>query len=125
MMNNSKTQHESKVSFDSLRFVWQSASLAGALLLVFAGAASANLPTVSTINKLALNAYCSEAKIESGELANGSVSYKHVVKLASNRALIEHPNIYRDSYAWQSKIAALLDQDGDEPGQLCNLKSLD
>jgi hypothetical protein len=50
---------------------------------------------------------------------NGSVSYKHVVELASNRALIEHPNVYRDSYAWKAKIAALLDQDDDEPSQLC------
>jgi hypothetical protein len=123
-MKTSKHQQESKISFDSVRFGCRSGTLAGALLLVFAGAASAKLPNVSTINKLALKAYCSEANVESGELAQGSVSYKHVAELASNRALIEHPNIYRDSYAWRSKIAALLDQDGDDPGQLCNINSL-
>jgi hypothetical protein len=42
--------------------------------------------------------------------------------MASNRALIEHPNVYRDSDAWKEKIVALLDQDGDEPSQLCNRK---
>ena len=94
-----------------------------ALLFAFAGAASAELPNSSTINKLALKAYGSEATIESSELENGSVSYKQVVELASNRALIEHPNVYRDSYAWKANIVALLDQDGDEPSQLCNRKS--
>jgi hypothetical protein len=118
-----KNQRESKVAFDSVRFGWLNPSLAAALLLAFAGAASAELPNSSTINKLALKAYCSEAKIESSELENGSISYKHVVELASNRALIEHPNVYRDSYAWKAKIVTLLDQDGDEPSHLCNRKS--
>ena len=118
-MKTPKNQRESKVAFDSVRFGWLSSSLAASLLFAFAGAASAELPNSSTINKLALKAYCSEAKIESSELDNGSVSYKHVVELASNRALIEHPNVYRDAYAWKAKIAAPLDQDGDEPSQLC------
>jgi hypothetical protein len=118
-MKTPKNQNESKVAFGSVRLGWSSSSLAAALLFAFAGTASADLPNSPTINKLALKAYCSEAKIESSELENGSVSYKHVVELASNRALIEHPNVYRDSYAWKTKIAALLDQDGDAPSQLC------
>ena len=122
-MKTSKNQRESKVAFGSVRFGWLSSSLAAALLFAFAGAASAELPNSSTINKLARKAYCSEAKLESSALENGSVSYKQVVELASNRALIEHPNVYRDSYAWKAQIVALLDQDGDEPSQLCNRKS--
>ena len=66
-----------------------------------------------------------EAQLESSEMENGRVSYKQVVERASNRALIEHPNVYRDSYPWKVKIVALLDQDGDEPGQLCNRKSFE
>jgi hypothetical protein len=123
-MKTSKDQRESKVAFGSVRFGWLSWSLAAALLFVFVGAASAEMPNSSTINKLARKAYCSEAKIESSELKNGSVSYKQVVERASNRALSEHPNVYRDSYAWKAKIVALLDQDGDAPTQLCNIKSL-
>jgi hypothetical protein len=119
----SKSQGESKVAFGSVRFGWLSSPLAAALLVAFAGVASAELPNSSTINQLAQKAYCSEAKLESSELKNGSVSYKQVVELASNRALIEHPNVYHDSYAWKAKIVALLDQDGDEPSQLCNRKS--
>jgi len=122
-VKTAKNQRESKVAFGSVRFGWLSSSLAAALLFAFAGAASAELPNPSTINKLARKAYCSEAKIESSELKNGSVSYKQVVERASNRALSEHPNVYRDSYAWKAKIVALLDQDGDEPAQFCNIKS--
>jgi len=61
--------------------------------------------------------------MESSQLDNCIVSYKHVVELVSNRALIEHPNVYRYSYAWKVKIVALLGQDGDDPNQLCNRKS--
>ncbi len=118
-MKTSKNPRESKVAFGSVRFGRLSSSLAAALLCVFAGAASAG-PNSSTINQLARKAYCSEAKIESSGLENGRVSYKQVVERASNRALIEHPNVYRDSYAWKAQIVALLDQDGDEPSQLCN-----
>jgi hypothetical protein len=123
-MKTPKDQRESKVAFGSVRFGWLSSSLAAALLFVFAGAASAELPNSSTINDLARKAYCSEAKSESSELKNGSVSYKQVVERASSRALSEHPNVYRDSYAWKARIVALLDQDGDAPTQFCNIKSL-
>jgi hypothetical protein len=122
-MKAPKNQCEGKVGFGSVRFEWLSSSLAAALLFAFAGAASAELPNSATINKLARQTYCSEAKLESSQLKNGSVSYKQVVERASNRALIEHSNVYRDSYAWKAKIVALLDQDGDEPSQLCNRKS--
>ncbi len=121
-MKTPQNQRESKVAFGSVRFGWLSSSPAAALLFAFAGAASADLPNSSTINKLARKAYCSEAKVESSELKNGSVSYKQVVERASNRALIEHPNVYRDSSGWKAKIVALLDQDGDEPAQFCNIK---
>ena len=124
-MKTAKNKRESKVAFGSVRCKWLSSSFAAALLVTFAGAASAELPNSSTINKLARKAYCSEAKLESSELENGRVSYKQVVERASNRALIEHPNVYRDSYAWKVKIVALLDQDGDEPSQLCNRKSFE
>jgi hypothetical protein len=123
-MKTPKNRRESKFSFRNARFGWRSSSFTAALLFVFAGAASAELPNSSTINKLALNAYCSQAKTESKSLDNGIVSYKQVAGLASNRALTEHPNIYRDSYAWKAKIVALLDQYGDEPiSELCNGKS--
>jgi hypothetical protein len=99
------------------------AALAGLLLVSLGGAAWAAPPSPSTINKLALNAYCSEAQNESASLQEGRVSYKQVAALASNRALIEHPDVYRDSFAWKAKIVALLDQYGDEPtSQLCNEK---
>jgi hypothetical protein len=119
-----KNHGESKVASSNARFRWLSSSLAAALLFAFAGAASAGLPNSSTINKLARKAYCSEAKVESSELKNGSISYKQVVEQASNRALSEHPNVYRNSDAWKTKIVALLDQDGDDPTQACNIKSL-
>jgi hypothetical protein len=121
-VKTSKNQRESKVVF-GVRFGWLSSSLTAVLLFAFAGAASAEPPNSSTINKLARQAYCSEAKLESSKLENGSVSYKQVVEQASNLAVIEHPNVYRDSNAWRAKIVALLDQDGDEPSQLCNRKS--
>ena len=121
----SKNQYKSKVAFGSIRFGWLSSLLAAALLFAFSGAASAELPNTSTIEQLARKAYCSEAQLESSELENGSISYKQVVEQASNRALIEHPDVYRDSYAWKIKIVALLDQDGDDPSQLCNRKSFE
>jgi hypothetical protein len=123
-MKTPKNQRESKVACGNVQFGWLSSLLAAALLFVFAGAASAELPNSATINKLARKAYCSEAKIESSELKNGRVSYKQVVERASNRALSEHPNVYRDSDAWKAKIVALLDQDGDQPSQFCNIQSL-
>ena len=63
----------------------------------------------TSINKIAIEAYCSEAQSKSALLADGSVSYKRVADLASERALVEHPNVYRDSSAWKVKIVALLD----------------
>jgi hypothetical protein len=59
----------------------------------------AELPNSSAIDKLARKAYCSEEKIESSQLDNSIVSYKQVVEQASNRALIEHPNVYISLYA--------------------------
>jgi hypothetical protein len=116
-------QRESKVASGCVRPGWKSSSLAAALVFAFANAASAELPNSSTVNKLAQKAYCSQATIDSSELTDGSVSYKDVIEMANNRALIEHPKVYPDSDAWKEKIIALLDQDGDDPSQLCNGKS--
>jgi hypothetical protein len=33
-------------------------------------------------------------------LTNGSISYQHVLDLASERAFSEHPNVYRSSFDW-------------------------
>jgi hypothetical protein len=84
-------------------------------------AAAANVPAnQALINKLALNAYCAEAHSKSALLADGSISYKQVADLASNRALVEHPKVYSDSASWKAKIVAMLDQYGDEPmKELC------
>lgn len=121
MMGNHTAQRKSRVSFDNFSRWWRSPALAGALLIALPAAVSAASPTTSTINKLALNSYCAEAQSKSRSLEDGSLSYKKVAELASNRALIEHPNVYRDSFAWKARIVALLDQYGDEPiGQLCN-----
>ena len=119
-MRASKNEQERKNAFDSIRLGCGLSSLFGAaLLFAFAGAAWAELPNRAAINRVAQNTYCSEAKVESSELRNGIVSYKHVVEVASNRALVEHPNVYGDSYSWKAKIVALLDQQGDDPGVLC------
>lgn len=123
-MTNFKNQLEAKAALNRFRFGCLSSPVAAVLLFAFVSAASAELPNSSTINQFARKAYCSEAKVNSNELKNGSVSYKQVAELASNRALIEHPNVYSDSYAWKAKIVALLDQDGDEPSQFCNRKNL-
>jgi hypothetical protein len=121
MMRNFTAQRKSHLFFDSLSRWCRRSVLAVALLIALPAAASAAPLSTSTINKLALNSYCAEAESKSGSLADGSVSYKRVAELASNRALVEHPSVYRDSFAWKAKIVALLDQYGDEPiGQLCN-----
>ena len=52
------------------------------VLLVTIPAAASNISYVSA-NKLALKTYCSEARNESALLANGSTSYKDVIKRAS------------------------------------------
>ena len=120
-MKNITNQRKGYVSLSGFRRLWERAAPAGWLLIVLPMAASAAPPSQSTINKLALNTYCSEARSKSQSLANGSVSYKRVAQLASDRALAEHPNVYRDSFAWKARIVALLDQYGDEPtSQLCN-----
>jgi hypothetical protein len=65
-------------------------------------------------NRLALKAYCSEALNESTTRANGSTSYRDVVKRASARAMIEYPDVCPDMIAWQARIGAILDQYGDD-----------
>ncbi|HEY2104972.1 MAG TPA: hypothetical protein VGH29_04270 [Candidatus Binataceae bacterium] len=118
-MRTCSAQRYSRVPFNSPQG-WLSA-LAVVLLTALPAAASAAPPSPSTINKLALNSYCAEAQSESQSVGDGSVSYKRVAEIASNRALMDHPKIFRDSSAWKAKIVALLDQYGDEPiGQLCN-----
>jgi hypothetical protein len=98
----------------------KAAVLAGLLLVGSPTALLAKSVSRSTVNKLALNAYCDEARNKSKPLADGTISYKRVAELASRRALAEHPSVYSDSLAWKAKIVALLDQYGDEPSaQLC------
>jgi hypothetical protein len=93
------------------------AVFAGSLLIAWP-AAAAPQPSVS---RLALKAYCSEAHQEAALLADGSISYKQVADLASDRALADHPNVYPDPAPWKAKIVALLDQYGDEPmSELCS-----
>jgi hypothetical protein len=93
-------------------------SQAAGSLLVGVPAAASNEPNPS-LNKLALNAYCAEARSKSSLLSNGSISYKKVVELASERAFVEYP--YVDRSAWKAKISVLLDQYGDDPTtQLCS-----
>jgi hypothetical protein len=119
-MRNSTNQCKSHFSLGRLsRWGW-SVAFAGSMLIAIPAAAS-NAPGGQTsINKIAIEAYCSEAQSKSALLADGSVSYKRVADLASERALVEHPNVYRDSSAWKVKIVALLDQYGDEPmSELC------
>jgi hypothetical protein len=100
---------------------WWKTVFAGSLLIACL-AAAANVPHAS-VNKLALKAYCSEAHQKAALLADGSISYKQVADLASDRALAEHPNVYPDPAAWKTKIVALLDQYGDEPmNELCSEK---
>jgi len=119
-MRKSTNHRKSHFSLAQLRRWGRSAVFAGSLLLAIPAAAS-NAPGGRTsINKIAINAYCSEAQSKSTLLADGSISYKRVIDLASERALVEHPNVYRDSFAWKVKIVAMLDQYGDEPmEELC------
>jgi hypothetical protein len=51
------------------------------------GGGSGNERTSSPVSKLALKAYCSEAHQKAALLADGSISYKQVADLASDRAL--------------------------------------
>ena len=103
----------------SFRQWWWKVVFAGSLLIAYP-AAAANVPQTS-VNKLALRAYCSEAHQKAALLADGRISYKQVADLASDRALVEHPNVYSDSAPWKTKIVSLLDQYGDEPiSELCS-----
>lgn len=92
---------------------WWKAAFAGSFLIA-GPAAAANVPQTS-VNKFALNAYCSEAHYKATLIADGSISYIQVADLASERARAEHPNVYPDTAPWKTKIVALLDQYGDEP----------
>jgi hypothetical protein len=90
-----KEQHKTKRK--PLR-LWWSAAFAASLLIALPASAASNAPgDQALINRFALNAYCSEAQSKSALLADGSISYKEVADFASKRALVEHPNVYRDS----------------------------
>lgn len=119
---NSLTAHRvTSVYWNKVSQSLQMPAIAIVLLIALPAAAAAQAPNGAAVNKLALNAYCTVAQKESSSLADGKVSYKQVADAASTQALAEHPNVYRDSFAWKAKIVALLDQYGDEPiGQLCS-----
>jgi hypothetical protein len=119
-MTNSKNRPKSDLSIARLHRWCRRAAFTGSLLITVTAAASSGPGDQGVINKFALNAYCSEAQSEATSLSDGRLSYKGVVEMASNRALIEHPNVYRDRSAWKTRIVAMLDQYGDEPtNQLC------
>jgi len=95
------------------------------VLLVVASAFPARASKIhsekAAINKAALGAYCEEAEEKREQLNDGRLSYKTVARLASNRAMSEHPDVYRDSNAWLARIVDLLDKYGDEPRhELCH-----
>jgi hypothetical protein len=120
-MRNKTNQRKSHSSLTQLSRWRSRVALAGSMLIAMPAAASNALGGQTSINKIAIEAYCSEAQSKSALLAEGRVSYKHVAELASERALVEHPSVYRDSSAWKVKIVALLDQYGDEPtSELCS-----
>ena len=97
------------------------AVFAGSLLVAVPATASNEHDRLASINKIAVNAYCAEVQSKSSSLANGSISYKHVLDLASERAFSEHPNVYRSPFAWKARLTVLLDQYGDDPAsQLCS-----
>jgi hypothetical protein len=91
-----------------------------------AAASAAPAHPAAQINKLALNAYCLEAQKKSRLLADEQVSYKSITELASDRAMLDHPGVLKDSASWKTRIVAMLDQYGDEPNaQLCGEDSGD
>ena len=119
-MRNNTNQCKSHFSLPGLRQRAWSVVFAGSLLIAVPAAAANDRGGPTSINKIAVEAYCAEAQSESSLLSDGRVSYKQVADLASHRALLEHPNVYRDSPTWRVKIVALLDQYGDEPtSELC------
>ncbi len=73
------------------------------------------------IEDMALSAYCHEADMHETPLKRGEMSYKTVAMLASNRAMIEHPDVYKDPKHWLTKVIDVLDKYGDEPtSELCD-----
>jgi hypothetical protein len=119
-MRNSTNQRKIYFSLSQLSQWGWSVAFAGSLLIAIPAAVSNDRGGQTSINKIAIEAYCSEAQSESALLTDGRVSYERVADLASQRALLEHPNVYRDSSTWRVKIVALLDQYGDEPtSELC------
>jgi hypothetical protein len=113
-----KSAHKSTKCLVQL-ILWSILTVFGVSVVTIPAAAS-NTNYVSA-NKLALKAYCSEARNESSLLADGSTSYKDVIKRASARAMVEYPNVCPDTSAWQTKIGAILDRYGDEAlPQLCS-----
>jgi hypothetical protein len=84
-----------------------------AVLVVTVPAVASNISYLSA-NRLALKAYCLEAHDESALLANGSTSYKDVIRRASARAMVKYPNVCPDISAWKVRIGTILDQYGDE-----------
>ena len=118
-MKNGPNRRKSSSPLQKLhRWGW-SAAFAGSLSIAIPAAASNAPGSQISINKIAIDAYCSEAQSKTALLADGSVSYKHVADLASKRALVEHPSVYRDSSAWKVKIVPLLDQYGELTSELC------
>jgi hypothetical protein len=117
MCNKQQSKHFTSTQFRQ----WFCGAIIAGSLLVGAPVAASNEPGHSaSLNKLALNAYCAEAQSKSSSLSNGSISYRKVVDLASERAFVEHPDVYPAPSAWKLKISLLLDQYGDDPGQLCS-----
>jgi hypothetical protein len=89
------------------------ASLTWIILVGAAFSAPASLDEQTS--KIALDAYCTEAKKELRPLAQGQISYEVIAEMASERAVTDHPDIYKTPKAWKSKIVGVLDQYGDEP----------
>ena len=108
-MGNKQGWHKSHFSLAQFdQWFWR-AVFAGSLLIAVPATASNEHDRLGSINKIAVNAYCAEAQSKSSSLANGSISYKHVLDLASERAFSEHPNIYRSSFDWKTRLSVLLD----------------
>lgn len=119
-MRSEANQRKRHSLFATVGRWWWSVALSGYLFMPLPAVAS-NAGNQATIGKFALNAYCSEARSQTTLLKEGTVSYKEVADMASERALMEHPNVYHDLSAWKAKIVAVLDQYGDEPiAELCS-----
>jgi hypothetical protein len=114
-LNQSSPLRRRKLS----RWVAGLASLTG-MIWIGAGSALPAQPPDAQVNKLALDAYCAEAEKELTPLVQGQISYETIAEKASERAVTDHPDIYKTPTAWKTKIVAVLDQYGDEPTtQLC------